>query len=229
MTPTKLNRKEIRRSRKKNQELKKLLFLGSAAVLIMVLFTVLSNQAQKANSTLSAEQEALLIREDSPTRGPAEAPVTFVEFLDPECESCRAAYPIVEQILADYEGQIRYVVRYFPNHNNSILAISATEAAGEQGMYWEMQETLFENQLEWGEQSLPQLDLILGYAADLGLDMDQFTASLTNPDYVAKAQRDRQDGVALGVRGTPTFFVNGQAVFGMDESMLRQLIDAALN
>jgi protein-disulfide isomerase len=228
MSPTRPSRKEIRRSRKKNQELKKLLFLGSAAVLIMVVFAVVSNQAQQANSTLSAEQEALLIREDSPTRGPADAAVTLVEFLDPECESCRAAYPVVEQILADYEGQIRYVVRYFPNHNNSMLAIAATEAASEQGMYWEMQEILFANQLEWGEQSLPQLDLMLSYAAELGLDVEEFTASLPNPDYVAKAQRDRQDGVSLGVRGTPTFFVNGQAVLGMDEGMLRQLIDAAL-
>ena len=228
MTQAKRNSKTNKRTQKKNQEFRRLLILGSVAVVILLGAIVLFNRSQQANSTLSTVDQSLLIREDSPSRGPADARVTLVEFLDPECESCRAAYPEVEQILEEYEGRIRYVVRYFPNHQNSLLAVAATEAAGEQGMYWEMQESLFANQLEWGEKNTPQTDLIIRYATELGLDIEKFRVSLQNPIYIEKAQRDRQDALALGVKGTPTFYVNGQLVYGMNGQTLRNLIEATL-
>jgi len=227
MTQMKRNNKVRKAAQKPGQELKTLVILGSVVVLV-VLVAVALFKAQQANTILPTVDQTLLVREDSPTRGPADARVTLVEFLDPECEACRAAYPEVEQILKDYEGQLRYVVRYFPNHGNSVLAAIATEAAGEQGMYWEMQETLFANQLEWGEQKTPQTDLIVGYAAKLGLDMEKFIFSLQKPVYLEKAERDRQDALTLGVRGTPTFYVNGQLVYGMNGQMLRNLIDEGL-
>ena len=148
MTPTKQKNNVTKRTKSTNREFKILLTLGAGAIVIMIAATLLFNRSQQGNATISTSDQALLVREDSPTRGPADARVTLVEFLDPECESCRAAYPIVEQILEDYEGRIRYVVRYFSNHNNSVLAVASTEAAGEQGMYWEMQEMLFANQSE---------------------------------------------------------------------------------
>ncbi len=228
MTQTKPKNKATPRAKSANQEFKILLALGAGAALIMIAATLLFNRSEQGNTTISTNDQALLVREDSPTRGPADAPVTLVEFLDPECEACRAAYPIVEQILEDYEGRIRYVVRYFPNHNNSVLAVLATEAAGEQGMYWEMQTLLFANQPEWGEQTTPQTDLFIRYAGELGLDVARFTASLQNPVYLEKAQRDQRDAQALQLRGTPTFFVNGQLVYGMNEGSLRGLVDEAL-
>lgn len=221
------NRKRSKKSKKgKNQEVKVLLGLGAIAVIVFFTATLFFNRSQQG--ALSAADQDRLVREDSPSRGPANAPVTLVEFLDPECESCRAAYSEVEQILDDYEGRLRYVVRYFSNHNNSVLAVIATEAAGEQGKYWEMQEILFANQPQWGERATPQTDLFISYAGELGLDVERFTASLQNPDYAAKAERDQQDAEALGIRGTPTFFVNGQLVYGMNGDTLRTLIDQAL-
>lgn len=228
MTPTKQKNNVTKRTKSTNREFKILLTLGAGAIVIMIAATLLFNRSQQGNATISTSDQALLVREDSPTRGPADARVTLVEFLDPECESCRAAYPIVEQILEDYEGRIRYVVRYFSNHNNSVLAVAATEAAGEQGMYWEMQEMLFANQSEWGERSTPQTDVFIRYAGELGLDVERFTASLQNPLYLERAERDQRDAQALGLRGTPTFFVNGQLVYGMNEGSLRALIDEAL-
>jgi protein-disulfide isomerase len=74
-----------------------------------------------------------LVRPDSPTLGSSDAPVTLVEFLDPECESCAAFAPIVKKILQDYDGKVRLVVRYMPLHHNSLRAAALTEAAGEQG------------------------------------------------------------------------------------------------
>lgn len=172
--------------------------------------------------------EARLVYPDSPTKGPADAPVTLVEFLDPECESCRAAYPLVEQILTDYEGRIRLVVRYVPGHANSALAIAALEEAGKQGRYWEMLEVLFDRQPEWGEQQTPQTEAFLAYGAEVGLDEAALTAALENPD-LSKVERDAADAAALEIRGTPTFFINGTQLDDLSEQGLRSMIDAALS
>lgn len=228
MTQTTAKSKSKQGSKRRNKEPIVLLALGGFATLMMIAAILLFNQGQPENVGLSASDQVLLVREDSPTLGPADASVTVVEFLDPECEACRAAYPGVKQILQDYDGQIRYVVRYFLNHNNSLLAMQATEAAGEQGLYWEMQELLFERQLEWGEQATPQTDRFIQYAEELGLDVERFTASLQNPAYLEKAGRDEQDVEALALRGTPTFFVNGQMVYGVNEEALRTLIEQEL-
>lgn len=153
----------------------------------------------------------------------------MVEFLDPECESCRAAYPVVKELLDEYPDDLRLVVRYFPLHGNSVLAAQATEAAGEQGKYAEMQAILFERQPEWGEKRESQADLFVQYARELGLDMDKFTGALDNPAYREKVERDRADGVALGVTGTPTFFVNGQWIAQPSYNALKSAIDRALD
>lgn len=175
----------------------------------------------------ASPSEVQLVYPDSPTKGPADAPVTLVEFLDPECESCRAAYPIVEQLLSDYEGRLRLVVRYVPGHNNSALAAAALEEAGVQGRYWEMLERLFAGQPDWGEQDSPQTEAFLAYGAEIGLDVDLLAAALESPD-LSKVERDAADAVALGIPGTPTFFVNGTQLDDLSEEGLRSMIEAAL-
>lgn len=209
------------------REARILLLIGLPVVL---LFAVLAarNSGGGAAPAVSAEQQRLLIREDSPALGAAGAPVTIVEFLDPECESCRAAAPFVKQLLREYDGRVRLVVRYFPLHSNSVLAATATEAAGEQGKYWEMQDLLFTNQPQWGEQSTPQSALFIEYARSLGLNVEQFTAVLQGTKYAAKIERDRQDARALGARGTPTIFINGRQVQDISYASLKAEIDRAL-
>jgi protein-disulfide isomerase len=170
-----------------------------------------------------------LVRPDSPTFGPADAPVTLVEFLDPECESCRAFNPTVKQILNDYTGRVRLVVRYMPFHHNSVLAATVTEAAGEQGKYWEMQDMLFRRQPLWGERREPQTDLFIRYAAELGLDLERLRSSMAQTRHAEKVERDRQDGQSLGVVRTPTFFVNGRRLARFSEQDLRSLINEELN
>lgn len=126
-----------------------------------------------------------LIREDSPTIGAADAKITLVEFLDPECESCAAFHPVVKKILKDYDGKIRLVVRYMPLHPNSVLAATFTEVAGEQGKYWQAQELLFQKQSEWGTKhgpaTTPQPNvkaLFEKYAMELGLDLTNWIQQL---------------------------------------------------
>ena len=183
--------------------------------------------APSPSGASTTPDDARLVYPDSPTKGPADAPVTLVEFLDPECESCRAAYPLVEQILSDYEGRIRYVVRYVPGHAISALAVAALEEAGKQGRYWEMLEILFERQPEWGEQQTPQTEAFVAYGAEIGLDVAALTAALEDPD-LSKVERDAADAAAVEIRGTPTFFINGGRLNDLSENGLRTMIDAAL-
>jgi protein-disulfide isomerase len=177
-----------------------------------------------------------LVRPDSPTLGPADAPVTLVEFLDPECESCAAFSPVVKKILKDYDGRLRLVVRYMPLHPNSMRAAALTEAAGEQGKYWQMQELLFQRQSEWGTKhgpptAAPPPDinaLFDKYAIELGLDPAKVSSAVRENRFQSKLERDLKDGQTLGVRQTPTFFVNGRKLARFGEPDLRALIDEEL-
>lgn len=189
----------------------------------------------------AAGTDSALVRPDSPTLGPADAPVTLVEFLDPECESCGAFSPTVKRILKDYDGKVRLVVRYMPFHPNSVQAATVTEAAGEQGKYWEMQELLFRRQPEWGEihghgghapaaaeRREPPAVLFEKYAAELGLDVERVRAAVAQNRYAAKVERDRRDGQSLGVTRTPSFFVNGRQLARFSQQDLRALIEEEL-
>jgi protein-disulfide isomerase len=209
----------------------RILMIGSALIVgvtVGIGFAMSSGTEDSAAPTAVVE-ESRLVRSDSPTLGPADAPVTLVEFLDPECESCRAAHPAIKEIMINYEGRVRLVVRYFPLHTNSVLAALATEAAGQQGRYWEMQDLLFERQPEWGEQRTETPEVFIAYAETLGLDMAQFRADMQNLTYLERIERDRADGQALGVNGTPTFFVNGELVEPLSYARLVQMIDEALS
>lgn len=183
----------------------------------------------------SAINTEALVRPDSYTLGSADAPVTIVEFLDPECESCAAFNPIIKKVLKEYEGKAKLVVRYMPLHPNSLTAATFIEAAGEQGKYWEAEDLLFAKQSEWGtkhgQPSSNQADintLFKNYAAELGLDMDKMNSAFAENKFAAKIERDKKDGQSLGVRQTPTVFVNGKKLARLDENALKSLIDAEL-
>jgi protein-disulfide isomerase len=142
----------------------------------------------------------------------------------------------VKKMLKDYNGQVRLVVRYMPLHPNSLLASSFTEAAGEQGKYWQMQEMLFQRQPEWGERhgappaaQPPNVPALFEkYALELGLDIAKINSAVKENRYAAKLARDKQDGQSLGVRRTPTIFVNGRQLARLSESDLKGLINEEL-
>jgi protein-disulfide isomerase len=204
---------------------------GIAAVLVAALVigarvhrSAKEREQQAAAAAAPPLDPALLVRPDSPSRGLLGAKVTIVEFLDPECEACRAMYPIVERVLGEYEGQVRLVVRYVPLHASSMLAASALEAAGEQGRFWEMLEILFLHQPVWGSHEAPRPELIPEYAQQIGLDMEAFRRSYEGIRHRAKVERDRADAEKLGVRATPTLFVNGRRLEQLGYEPLRALV-----
>ncbi len=138
-------------------------------------------------------------------QGPANAPVTLVEYGDYECQYCGRAHPIIQD-LQNYLGtQFRYVYRHFPIrsiHSHSQLAAEAAEAAGAQGKFWEMHDALYDHQ-----DALERED-ILDYGRQIGLDMARFEADLDSHVHAERVHEDFREGIRSGVNGTPTFFIN---------------------
>ncbi|MCU1490915.1 MAG: putative sodium/proton antiporter [Acidimicrobiaceae bacterium] len=143
-------------------------------------------------------------------RGPIDAPVTMVEYGDLECEYCGRAEGVVRKLLADF-GDLRYVWRHLPLndvHPHAQIAAEATEAAADQGAFWEMHDFLLEHQ-----GALTKRDLI-GYAAQLHLDTERFAEELRQHTHRDRIAEDVESAELSGVSGTPTFFVNGRRLYG---------------
>lgn len=217
---------------------KETILLGIIAALVItgaiIGANVYRNSVQNERKPITPNSS--LIREDSPTIGSSDSKVTIVEFLDPECESCAAFNPTVKKILKEYNGKVRLVVRYMPLHPNSVLAATFTEVAGEAGKYWQAQELLFQRQPEWGTKhgpaTTPQPDvktLFEKYAMEIGLDLNKLDSAIKENRFAAKFERDKNDGQSLGVRQTPTLFVNGRQLARLYEADLKSLIEEELN
>jgi protein-disulfide isomerase len=176
-------------------------------------------------------QEPQFVRYDVPSEGfpsigPADAPITIVEFSDYQCPYCRRWHlQVYQPLLNAYPGKIRLVYRHLPLTSIHPQAFSAAEAvmcAGEQNAYWQFHEKLFSSDALGGS-------VYTRYAQDLDLDMDIFEACLTGRRYQEAVQADLDFAVKLGVRSTPTFFINGLAIVGAQPlDVFRQVIDREL-
>lgn len=177
-----------------------------------------------------AAADAQLVREDSHrVTSPETEKAQLVEFLDFECESCRAAEPLVQELRHEYGDRITFVHRYFPlpGHANSGNAALAVEAAARQDKYEQMAAKLFETQPQWGEKRDSQAALFRTFAEELGLDISQYDADVAAEDTKERIRKDIADGKALGVTGTPTFFLNGEKLTLNSEEQFRQLLEDA--
>jgi len=171
-----------------------------------------------------------LLRGDgkSVSQGPEMARIQLVEWLDPECESCRAMHPFVKEILKSYGSSIHYTLRYMPFHQNSTFAAALLEGAREQDKYWEALEVAFLKQPEWGAHHEPKPELLVNYLVNLGLNREKLLAATKNQEILDRIKKDQADGSSAGVTGTPTFFVNGRMLRELGPQPLRALIDEEL-
>ncbi len=214
---------------------KQIYLMVGLATFFLVLFVaawIFYNKYQDATlpkPQVSDEAREKLSGQSSWSLGNSIARVTLVEFFDPECEACRTMHPIIKDILKKYEGRIYYTVRYMPLHQNSKQAALALEAAGAQGKFWEALDVLFEYQPEWGSHESPRPELIFTYLEKLGLDMNQLKKDMNRDVFQKKIDQDHADGVALGVKMTPTFFVNGSQVNLIDPSSVEKAVAEATN
>jgi protein-disulfide isomerase len=178
-----------------------------------------------AAATGTAFSQDRLLRGGEPMRGRADAPVTVVMFCDFQCPKCAETAPIVDKLWTVYPSDMRVVYRHFPvekSHPDAGRAAEASMCALEQGRFWDMYHSMLANQTE--------LDLrgLIRQAASLGLDSQTFSTCLESGRHRADWRRDQADGAALGVSGTPTFFVNGAFMEGPDLAQLDGAIRAAL-
>jgi protein-disulfide isomerase len=159
------------------------------------------------------------------TLGPADAPVTLVEYGDYECPYCGVAHPIVASILQRMGDSIRFAFRHFPLaqvHPHAQHAAEMAEVAGSRGKFWHMHDMLYQNQ-----DALEDEDLI-SYAVQLGIDPDWAAQALATHRFAGKVREDFMSGVRSGVNGTPTFFINGVRHDGpWDEPTLLEAVQSA--
>ena len=138
----------------------------------------------------------------------------LVEFSDFQCPACGIYYPLVKKLKTDLGDKLTVVYKHFPLsqiHKNADLAARTAEAAKIQGKFWEMHDMIFEKQNEWSGSN-QALSLFSSYAVSLGLDKDKFLQDIDSNEVRNKISDDYQQGVRLGVKGTPTFFLNGKKI-----------------
>ena len=159
-------------------------------------------------------------------RGPADAPVTLVEYGDFQCPYCGDAYPVVQHLAERFGDALRFVFRHMPLddlHPREHAAVHASEAAAAQGRLWDMHDRLFEHQHELGDDDLR------AHAEALGLDVDRFAADVADPVLARRVAHDFESGAGSGVPSTPRFFVNGVIHLGSASvPELREAIDVQL-
>lgn len=144
-------------------------------------------------------------------RGPLDAPLQLVEYGDFECPFCGRAYVQVEELVQTLGDRLCFAFRHFPlaeSHPHALIAAEAAEAAGVQGRFWQMHHALYEH------QDALEADALVQYAKDIGLDVRRFSEDLAGHRLLPRVRRDFLTGVRSGVKGTPTFFINGQRYDG---------------
>jgi len=164
--------------------------------------------------------------EGSAVLGPADAPVTIVEFSDYQCPACRGAHEVVRRLRSTYAGQIRWIFKDFPlkKHTDAQVAAEAARCAGEQEKFWEYQDVLYASK----EQDLP-LDRLEQYAGQIGLATDAFKQCLGSRKYKDEVEREVREATQVGVDRTPTFLINGKMVTGgLAFERFKELIDQEL-
>ena len=150
-----------------------------------------------------APRLAIPVTEKDHAQGPADAPVTLVEYGDYECPYCGKAYPVVKELQQRMGDRLRFVFRNFPLntlHEHAGVAAQAAEAAAAQGKFWEMHDMLYEHQDDLAD--------VQQYALRIGLEIYRFDADMSGERFATRVRDDFRGGVRSGVNGTPTFFIN---------------------
>ena len=148
------------------------------------------------------------------TYGPANAPVQLEEFGDFECPPCGIFHPVLKQMEEEFGDKIRVTFREFPlvpTHQHALLAASAAEAAGLQGKFWEMHHMLYDRQNAW-KTEFDVRPTFEGFAKEIGIDVERYKRDVGSDLVQQRIFQDGKRGHSLGVKGTPTLFMNGREV-----------------
>lgn len=196
-----------------------MIVLGIALIAFLFGVNTYRQSFQNSQEQKLGQLAGRLVRPHSPIVGPQNAPVTIVEFFDPACETCRAFYPFVKDLMKQYPNEVRLVIRYAPFHQGSDKVVKLLEASRRQDKYLPVLERVLAAQPRWADHGNPNLELVYTAAEQVGLDMKRALADAQTPEVDAVVKQDLEDLIALEVTKTPTFFVNGQVLpsFGTDQ------------
>jgi protein-disulfide isomerase len=194
-----------------------LIILGVFLLAFILSFSwaVYSRVSEIRNEQFTQAQQGYLeslVPAYSPKQGPDNAAITIVEFSDFECPFCAQSMPILEDVLQEYSGLVRFVYRHMPIdelHPNAWKASIASTCANEQDAFWSYHDRLF---LEQNDLSKTNLFTI---AENMNFDMSAFTNCFDSEKYSYQVRKDMNDGAELGLEGTPTFYINGELVSGV--------------
>lgn len=206
--------------------------ISSVGIIFFAILALLIYSTNTGPGSQIVTDPTLLIGPSSYMTSTRDAKVNIVEFGDFQCPACAYANPIVQQLIEAYKGNsdVNFVFRHFPlgQHSNAIISAEAAEAAGAQGKFWEMNDMLYRGQNEWSSNS-KALEIFVGYAQKLGLDLKIFTDSINQNKFQDIIIKDRSDGQSLGVNSTPTFFINGEKITGVPNfDNFKKIIDEKL-
>jgi predicted DsbA family dithiol-disulfide isomerase len=181
---------------------------------------------EQANVAVLLERPRTPVEPIGPAKGPADAPVTIVEFSDYQCPFCRRAEPTVQEVLSRYEGKVRFVFRHFPLdriHPQARAASEAAACADQQGKFWEYHEELFTENAQLDRAGLDAI------AEKTGLDTAAFKVCMDEGRTKDLVQKDLEAGTEAGVSGTPAFFINGIPLRGaLPATDFQRVIDEEL-
>ena len=198
--------------------------LAALAVFAAAVFLYQRHTLQVA-ALQASEQAGAMVRPHSPIIGVEDAPVTIVEFFDPACEACKAFHPRVKQILAAFPRETRLVIRYTPFHREaSVEAVRILEAARAQRKFEPVLDALLDGQRAWTGQGTNASLRAWAIAQSVGLDVEQARQYIASGSVDALLAQDVVDLKAIGVRATPTFFVNGKPLASTDPDLLYDMV-----
>ena len=211
---------------------RKFLFLTGIALILMgfIVATVLyKSQVAPLQGISVNKNQAVLERQGAPVKGPADARVTIVEFFDPACGTCADFYPFLKQLIDQYPGKVKVMMRFAPLHTGSDQVVKMLEAAHQQGKYWQALELLFNNQRRWIDGHVSQPTRARSILNGLAMDHRKLDADINHPDTIKAIQQDVEAGRALNVMATPEFFVNGRPMPSFGYEQLAQLVKEAVD
>jgi protein-disulfide isomerase len=165
---------------------------------------------------LRTRKEVMKTGAYSRVKGNPKAPITVIEFVDFQCPSCAEGAKYLGKVMSEYPDQIRLELKYFPlqNHSHGLTSAKYAECVSQQGKFWEFTQSLFDTQAKWAQ--LPDARPTFEYIAEeYGLNIDQLGACLRNEATEELIMNNKTEGRALGIKSTPTYFINGNMVVGV--------------
>jgi len=211
---------------------KKTLSIGISlliTVAVIAAVAILQTEQTSQIKDTSANKFGNVERANAPTKGPLEAKVTIVEFFDPACETCSGFYPLVNNLIKQYPGKVKVMMRYAPLHQGSDQVVKLLEAAHLQGQFWSALEILFANQQRWTRHHVAEPQSAQALLVTLPLDREQFLRDVNSFSTSSMIKQDIMDGKKLKVRATPQFFVNGKPLINFGYKQLSRLVEETID